>query len=145
MRPIKSKALIDQVAKETDLPKSTVEDIVNFYWKDVWEQLTKAENVKVHVTNLGDFNIKHWLLDKEIEKAKLFPSKTRLSGANRFAASVKINEKIKVLQKLKLKVAEEMQRKEFIQEHKKSIYETIQQNTHTDLEEQSPDPGRNQE
>lgn len=139
MRPKKSKELIDQVAADLNLPKKTVEDVVNFYWKEVWETLTKAEHIKVHVTNLGDFNIKHWVLDKEIEKIKNFTNASKLRGANKFAFSVKMNEKLNLIHNLKVKIMEENQRKEFIKEHKKTVHETDKENIVPDMGEQISD------
>lgn len=138
MQPLKSKELISDVAKQLHLPAKTVEDITNFYWNQVWDALTHAEYPKVHVTNLGDFNIKHWLIDKNIAKAESFTTHTFLKGTQKWAATQKINDRLTTLKKLKEKILEENQRKDFITQHKQSTYET---NINRDLEKQGPDTG----
>ena len=123
MRPLKSKDLISKVAKERHLPVKTVEDITNFYWNQVWDALTHAEYPKVHVTNLGDFNIKHWLIDKNIAKAESFSTHTSLKGTQKWVVTQKINDRLTTLKLLKEKILEENQRKDFIKTHKNSIHE----------------------
>lgn len=125
MNPKKAKELIPEVAKNIPLPVSTIEDIVNFYWREVWESLTTLSEPKVHVENLGDFNIKHWSLDKEINKCyNILKSKTQ-KGTEKYVTGIKIKDKINLLEEIKVKVEEEQQRKEFIYEHKKINKESL--------------------
>lgn len=128
MHPKKAKELIPAVADKLNLPVKSVEDIVNFYWSEVWNSLTNAENIKVHLTNLGDFNIKHWALDKEIFKLENFSKKTPLKGKQRYITGIKIIDKINIINNLKHLINEENQRKEFIYEHKKIINEKEKSN-----------------
>lgn len=119
MNPKKAKELIPEVAKNIPLPVSTIEDIVNFYWREVWESLTTLSEPKVHVENLGDFNIKHWSLNKELTKChNILKSKTQ-KGTEKYVTGIKIKDKISLLEEMIVKVEEEKQRKEFIYEHKK--------------------------
>ena len=121
MRPKKAKELIIPCAERLSLPVKMVEDIVTFYWREVWMSLTNAEGIKVHITNLGDFNIKHWLLEKEMNKLRNFESSTRLAGSQRYNAGIKIADKLTILENLQHMLSEEAQRKEFIYEHKKVV------------------------
>lgn len=133
MNPKKAKDLIPQTAEELNLPVKTVEDIVNFYYREVWSSLTNASDIKVHLTNLGDFNIKHWVLDKEVKKLENFPKFTSLSGQQKYNAGIKIADKVNIIYNLKHLIEEENQRKNFIYEHKKVVNESKKFNT--DLEE----------
>lgn len=135
MRPKKAKELLPQVAEELGLPVKMVEDIHNHYWREVWEQLTSPRSIKVHVTNLGDFNTKHWLLDKEIRKLEAFGDHTKLKGNQRFAAGIRVSEKLQILYMLKEMVEDENQRREFIYEHKRVTHEAKEEEPDTDLEE----------
>ena len=121
MRPRKAKELIPGVAADKNLPVKLVEDIINFYWREVWESLTKAQGIKVHVTNLGDFNIKHWLLDKEISGLKNTIIHNKAKGSQRYITGVHMQEKVDILTNLKEMLHDENQRKEFIYEHKKVV------------------------
>lgn len=140
MKPKKSKELIEQVGREIAMPARVIEDIVNFYWKDVWDNLTSLSAPKIHILNFGDFNIKHWLLDREISKCEGFQKGTRIKGIQKAAAGHSINHKLVLLQKIKQEVNEEKQRKEFIYEHKRLKNETIE-----DLEQSGSDLDRGEE
>lgn len=124
MRPRKAKELIPQIAEQYALPQSTIEDIVNFYWREVWSSLTSGKDIKVHISNLGAFNIKHWLLDKEITKLENylenFDENSRLKGAQKQAIRFKSEDRLQTLKTLRHMVQDENQRKEFIYEHKKT-------------------------
>lgn len=125
MNPLKSRGLIPKVAEDKDLPQKLVEDIVNFYWKEVWNNLTNPTDIKIHIAALGDFNIKHWRLEKEIEKYNKFPKFNRVGGKKGEKIEGKLLDKSRILSNLLYKVREENQRKEFIYNHKKSEKEVI--------------------
>lgn len=134
MNPKKSRELIPEVAQEVGLPQNIVEAVVKMYWREVWESLTTLSAPKVHVENLGDFNVKHWLLEKEIGKCEGFEANTRLQGKSKYVSGVDIKDKIVLLKNIKAEIEEENQRKEFIYEHKK-----IAKQSNPDLEEQEAD------
>jgi predicted RNase H-like nuclease (RuvC/YqgF family) len=121
MRPKKAKELIVPVADSIGLPSSLVSDVVNFYWEEVWSVLTDVPDIKVHVTNLGDFNIKHWLLDKEIENLSntIYRFKEK-PGPRKYAVHQDMTTRLNQLKNLKKVYLEEKQRKDFIHQHKKT-------------------------
>ncbi len=135
MNPKKSKELIPKVAERLNLPAKVIEDITNFYYREVWTSLTNGESIKVHLTNLGDFNIKHWLLDKEINKLKGYIDSTKFKSKQRYAAGLKLQDKIDILNNLKDKLEEENQRKDFIYEHKRVVNENKKKEPYPDMEE----------
>lgn len=55
MIPKKPQKIIKQVAEEFDLPQSTIDDIVSYYYKEVRKALSSLEHLKVNVKGLGDF------------------------------------------------------------------------------------------
>lgn len=67
MRPIKAKDLIVSTALKNNLPVDVVTEIIAVYWKDVRTALSTLSSPRVHVNNLGDFVVKHWLIEKEKE------------------------------------------------------------------------------
>ena len=119
MKPKKSKEFIPEVSKELDISQNIVEAVVQMYWKDVWENITNLSSPKIHIENLGDFNIKHWVIEKEINKCEGYFNNTSAKGAQKWVAGLKIKDRIALLNKIKKEVEEENQRKEFIYEHKK--------------------------
>lgn len=60
--PKKAKTFIKPTAEKLGVDEELVEDIVNFYWKEVRKSLSDLKSPRIMVANLGSFNIKHWLL-----------------------------------------------------------------------------------
>ena len=106
LRPIKSKELLVSTAMELNLPVSVVTTIAQEYWREVRESLSDLKQDRVHVTNLGDFTIKHWKLDNTIDMLQ----KTKI----KYPEQEHLDEYIKKMEMLKGMMAEEQQRKELL-------------------------------
>lgn len=70
MNPHKVKDLLPSFAMEIDKPVHEVQAVMLFYYKTIRQQLTKLEDVNVHLENLGTFYIKERALDSYIEKCE---------------------------------------------------------------------------
>lgn len=57
MIPKKPQKLIKQVAEEFDLPQSTIDNIISFYYKEIRKNLSSLEQTKINLVGLGDFII----------------------------------------------------------------------------------------
>lgn len=123
MNPRKSKDLIEEVADDLSVSQNLVEAVTKLYWKEVWQNLTSLSSPKVHIENLGDFNIKHWLLEKEILKCTNLKLKNKDLIKSKYVSGITIEERMSMISNIKLQVEEEKQRKDFIYEHKKIIKE----------------------
>ena len=116
MRPLKTKELYPQIALQSQVTVEEVKVVSEFFWSEVRSTLSLLTDVRVHLHNLGDFTIKHWLIDKEIEKCKrIISTRVNLTGP--------LQEKIDRLERAKGLFQEENQRKEFIYNHKKKSNE----------------------
>lgn len=124
MRPKKAKDFIPEVAKETTLPPEVVTTIINYYWENVRKSMSGLKHSRIHITNLGDFTIKHWKLDDKILMLEQFEEKTRLKGLQQMTARYKTAETLYDLRNLKKIIEEEQQRAEFIKMHKRTAYES---------------------
>lgn len=116
MYPKKSKDLIPRVASELSLPEDLVKDFVKFYWEKVRASLSSLEHVKVHVHNLGDFNIKHWKIDETIASYQKYDEKKENEGKFNKYDNVTTVAK---LHHLKEMINEEKQKSDFIKLHKR--------------------------
>lgn len=139
MKPLKVKDIVPLVATQLNMPSETVDAVTAFYWSEVRAALTNMKYVRVHLTNLGDFTIKHWLLDKYIKKYDNI-SQRLMSSETRQLMTSQVNEKLKLLKEMRDNHEAEMQRKDFIKQHKKLSNDPNQQ-FDTDMEEQGTDPG----
>lgn len=120
MRPIKAKEFIPKVAEATGVDEETTAAIVNYYWQEVRKSLSTLKHSRVHLTNLGDFVIKHWKLDEKIAKLERFEEYNRQKGLQQMTARFKTVETLFDLKALKGIMEEEKQRADFIKLHKKT-------------------------
>lgn len=138
MRPIKAKEFIPKVAKTTAVDEETTAAIVNYYWREVRKSLSTLKHSRVHLTNLGDFVIKHWKLDEKISKLERFEEYNRQKGLQQMTARFKTVETLFDLKALKVMINEEKQRADFIKLHKKTSNVTKRE-CDQDMEDQGSD------
>lgn len=118
MRAKKSKEFIPDVANKLNLSEELVEDLVNCYWQEIRKSLSGLKHVRIHLTNLGDFTIKHWKLDDKIDQLEKWEENNRLKGLQEVTARFKTAETLYDLKNIKKIIEEENQRKDFIKLHK---------------------------
>lgn len=118
MNPKKAKDFVSEVADELQLPESLVNDIVVYYWQEVRKSLSGLKNSRVHITNLGDFVVKHWKVDEKIKTLEAWEETNRQKGLQQITARFKTAETLYDLKNLNKLIEEESQRKEFIKLHK---------------------------
>jgi hypothetical protein len=113
MQPKKAKDLIPEVASITNHSEQLVEDLVSFYWGEVRKNLSSLKYPRLHITNLGDFVVKHWKIDNKIEMLEKWEEKNKQKGMQQMTARFKTAENLFDLKALKKHVEEENQRKDF--------------------------------
>ena len=140
MKPRKSKDLIPIVAEELGLSQQMVSDVTSFYWQEIRKSLSSLKHARIHVTNLGDFTIKHWKLDDKIEKLETFKENFRQKGLQEIVTRFRTDETLFDLKAIKALMEEEKQRKDFIRLHKTKSNESKKEHNQ-DMESQGSDPG----
>jgi hypothetical protein len=120
LRPKKAKDFIPSVAEQLHFSEDVVKDVVDYYWRNIRKSLSSLDHSRIHLTNLGDFTIKHWKIDEKIEGLEKWEETNKQKGLQQITARFKTAETLYDLKKLKGLVEEENQRKEFIKLHKKS-------------------------
>lgn len=116
MRPLKTKELYVELAFKTGNTIEEVKTVSDFFWNEVRKHLSDLSDVRIHLTGLGDFVIKHWLIDKEVERCQQIMK-------HRLHLSEPLQVRIDKLIKARDLYLEEVQRKEFIYHHKKLSHE----------------------
>lgn len=124
MKPLKAKELIPETANDLGLSESLVQDIVTYYYQEVRKSLSSLKHARVHLTNLGDFTIKHWKIDEKIEMLEKFEEKNKQRGLQQMTARFKTAETLFDLRNIKQLVEEEKQRAEFIKIHNRLTNES---------------------
>lgn len=123
LHPRKAKEFISDVASELGHAEDLVGDVVMYYWQEIRKSLSALKHQRIHVTNLGDFTIKHWKMDDKMEMLEKWEEQNRQKGLQQMTARFKVAETLYDLKNLKRIMEEENQRKDFIKLHKKKINE----------------------
>lgn len=118
LKPKKAKEFIPELATKLNLSENLVEDIIDFYWQDVRKSLSSLKHSRIHLTNLGDFTVKHWKLDAKIAGLERWEEENKQRGLQQLKARFKTAESIFDLKNIRKVVEEETQRKDFIKLHK---------------------------
>lgn len=140
MRPRKAKEFIPQIAEELQFSEDTVKDVLDFYWGEVRRNMSSLTHSRIHLTNLGDFVIKHWKLDDKIDMLEKFEERNKQKGMQQMTARFKTVETLFDLKKVKSIIEEENQRKDFIKIHKRTAYESKGEYI-SDMESEGADTG----
>lgn len=120
MQPLKAKSLLLDVASEMNLSEDLIKDVTSYYWQEVRKALSGLKHQRIHITNLGDFTIKHWKIDEKIDMLEKWEENNRLKGLQEMTARFKTAETLFDLKNIKHSLEEENQRKAFIKLHKKT-------------------------
>ena len=124
MRPKKAKEFIPEVSKELNISQDIVKDVLDYYWRAVRKSLSSLDHSRIHLTNLGDFTIKHWKVEDRIQGLEKWEESNKLNGLQKITERFKTAETLYDLRKLKGIMDEEQQRKEFIKLHKSKSNES---------------------
>jgi nucleoid DNA-binding protein len=138
LRPRKAKEFIPEVAQKTEMSEDTVSTVLSYYWQEVRKSMSALKHSRIHLTNLGDFVIKHWKMDDKIQMLEQFEEKNKQKGLQQMTARFKTAETLYDLKNLKKIMEEEQQRAEFIKMHKRTSYESKRERDQN-LEEQGSD------
>lgn len=138
MRPRKAKEFIPEVAAQTELSEDTVNTVLSYYWQEVRKSMSALKHSRIHLTNLGDFVIKHWKVDNKIQMLEQFEEKNKQKGLQQMTARFKTAETLYDLKNLKKIMEEEKQRADFIKMHKQTAHESKGEHN-PDLESQGSD------
>ena len=136
LRPKKAKEFVDDVANITGLSKEVVENVISFYYRELRTNLSNLSHFRIHITNLGDFVIKHWKIDDKIDMLQKFEEKNKAKGLQKITARFKTAESLYELRNLKKTIEEENQRKDFIKLHKTKANVKSRKKHNKDMEEQ---------
>ena len=70
MKPKNHKSFFEEVAKEIEVHKDVVDDIVTFYYARLRKSLSNLTDTHINVSGLGTFSIRKKKLEKNIKKNK---------------------------------------------------------------------------
>jgi nucleoid DNA-binding protein len=138
LNPKKAKILIPDVASATGYSEDLIEAVTSFYWQEVRKSLSSLKHQRIHITNLGDFVIKHWKIDQKITNLEKWEESNKQKGLQQMTARFKTAENLFDLKSLERLMEEELQRKDFIKLHKNKTNEPKRKHN-KNMEEQGSD------
>lgn len=137
MKPIKAKDLIIPTALENNLSVDVTEEIIKTYWKDVKNALSDLKSPRIHISNLGDFVLKHWTIEDQKQKMLNILEYIK-DNPKKINVIEQYNIKYNLICNVEQQYLDELQRKDFIKSHKKSL-----RNVKSNIQKQKTDIRRN--
>lgn len=120
MIPKKAEVIIKQIAEEKDIPASTIDDIVSFYYKEVRKTLSSLEHLKINIPGLGVFTIKQSSVDKLIRKYETIKEKSDTQTFTNYHNRKSAEMKLEKLHAARKRIEEFIQEKKAFRDGKKN-------------------------
>ena len=112
MNPRKAKRIYEIVSEDLNIKKDLVEDLVEFYYKDVRRLLTDLEYPRINVDGLGQFVAKPKTVTNAIERIDKALQQHDTSTFKAYHNKKAIEHKLDLLLKLNLKLLEQSNKKQ---------------------------------
>jgi nucleoid DNA-binding protein len=114
MIPKKPALIVKQVAEDMDIPISTVDDIISFYYKEVRKTLSSLEHLRIDLPGLGNFVIKKKSVDRLAKKYRILMEKYDNQTFSNYHNKKSAESKLERLGKATVKIQEFLnEKKEF--------------------------------
>jgi hypothetical protein len=120
MIPKKPIVIIKQVAEERDLPVSTVDDIVSFYYKEVRRSLSSLDHLRLDLQGLGNFVIKKKSVDRLAKKYGILMDRYDNQTFHNYHNRKSAESKLERLTKAKIRIEEFLQDKKQFKDGRKN-------------------------
>ena len=115
MNPRKPKRIYDNVSEELNVSKYLVEDLVEFYYKDVRRLLTNLEYPRINIDGLGQFVIKPKTVSGAIDRINKSLDNHDTSTFKAYHNKKGMESKLELLLKLTTKLKEaEIKKEKFL-------------------------------
>jgi ABC-type uncharacterized transport system fused permease/ATPase subunit len=115
LKPQKRKQLVELTAKQLDISKDIVDDVVSYYYQTVQKKLSLADHPSITIPRLGTFVVKKKSLVQMILKHQRFVAKIEQDqdiSVKTYELIIEKRAEIERLTKLQERMAEEDQRRE---------------------------------
>jgi len=112
MNPKKANKLYKPVAEELQVDETLVEDLVEFMYKNVRQNLTGLTHPRINLEGLGHFTARPFSVKKGIERAQKVLSNHDTSTFSAYHNKKQLDVKVKALIKLEEMINAEEERKQ---------------------------------
>lgn len=119
MKPKSHKSFFENVAKEAEVHKDVVEDIITFYYAQVRKNLSNLTDSHINISGLGTFSIRKRKLEKTIKRNKDILGNLEKMTYKGFDKYLPVKEKLKKMEEALTKINIKLdKRKKFKNENK---------------------------
>jgi len=112
MKPKKARDLHQEHSEENNISKDLVEDLVDFYYKNVRTLLSELYHPRINITGLGLFTAREGAIKKAIPRFENYLKNHDTSTYSAYYNKKMLEEKIEFLQCLSEQIDSEKKRKE---------------------------------
>ena len=112
MKTKKSRLLYQEIAEQKDLSKHLVENLLDFYYKNVRSLLSELYHPRINITGLGVFVARKNTVNKAIPRFKKYLENHDTSTYSAYYNKKMLEEKLEFLYSIKDQIEEEHKRKE---------------------------------
>ena len=121
MNPKKCNLIYTEVSEDLDISKNLVENLVEFYYKNVRTLLSDLYHPRINITGLGVFKAKGYVVEKSIPRLKKYLVSHDTSTFAAYYNKKMLEEKISLLESLDIQIKKEKERKEEFLKNKKNV------------------------
>jgi nucleoid DNA-binding protein len=125
MIPHKTKNLTQDVSEELNLPKTLVEDLIEFYYKEVRTTLSQLKEPRINIDGLGQFIVRTTLVKNSIPRFKKMLETHDTSTFSAYFNKKMLEEKIELLGAIKEKIDCAVERKNQFKKEKNEKHSQI--------------------
>ena len=112
MKPKKARLLYQEISEENDVSKDLVENLVDFYYKNVRTLLSELYHPRINITGLGLFTVREGTVKKAIPRFEKYLKNHDTSTYSAYYNKKMLEEKIEFLQCMSEQIDSEKKRKE---------------------------------
>ena len=118
MKPKKARLLYEEISEENDLSKDLVENLVDFYYKNVRTLLSELYHPRINITGLGIFTARENAVKKAIPRFEKYLKNHDTSTYSAYYNKKMLEEKVEFLHSIKEQIDSERKRKEEFKKNK---------------------------
>tara|TARA_R100001460_G_scaffold85078_1_gene126408 strand:- start:175 stop:558 length:384 start_codon:yes stop_codon:yes gene_type:complete len=112
MKPVKTRVLYEELSEEKDLTKHLIENLIDFYYKNVRNLLSELYHPRINITGLGIFIARERAVKKAIPKFEKYLKNHDTSTYSAYYNKKMLEEKIEFLYSIKDQIESERKKKE---------------------------------
>lgn len=133
MIPKKSSIICKEVAEELELPTEFIEDLVQFYYKEIRKNLTNLSHPRLNVEGLGQFVARPSLVKKSIVRYKKALDSHDTSTFSAYYNKKMLETKVECLENLDKQIdAADLKKQEFKKQKDENQFEGNMEEQETD-------------